>query len=87
MKVKVYKLLTSVTDEPVLLAEFNVRNVYESSFYFRPVPTIGARRCRQIINATYPQSKPESMRLLFEDVESGYRWTQELHRDGTILTM
>lgn len=86
MKVRIYERgNTRNGNTPQLLREYNVRNVYESSFYFRPVPTLSAKRCRGILNELFPHFKAEKELLLFENVETGYKWLQELHRNGTIL--
>ena len=63
----------------------NVKNVYESSFYFRTMPTLSAKRCRQILDVLYPHFKAEKETLVFEWVDNGYTGVQELYRQGTIL--
>ena len=79
-KVRIYTI-----GKKELLAELNVRNVYESSFWFRPMPTISARRCRKIIKSLYPSSKDNIDYLVFEYVDNGFTWIQGLYWQGTIL--
>lgn len=84
--VRIYQRPYNVNNyEPQLIAEYKVKNVYESSFYFRPVPTLSAKRCREILNTLYPNSKVNEDLVICEWVDSGYRWLQEIHRQGTIL--
>lgn len=68
-----------------LIGTYEARNAYDSSFYFRNMPTLSAKKCREILNAVSPNCKIESKTLVFEDVETGYTGVQELHRGGTIL--
>lgn len=77
-KVKVYY-------QSELLAEYNVRKVFEETFYHTPIETLSAQRCREILNKIYPHFKAEKVLLTFEWVDSGYRWSQEIYRKGTIL--
>lgn len=63
----------------------NVKNVYESSFYFRTMPTLSEKRCRQILNTLYPHFKADNEYLVFEWVDNGYTGVQMLYRNGTIL--
>lgn len=63
----------------------NVKNVYDSNFYFRTMPTLSEKRCKQILNVLYPHFKAECQTLVFEWVDNGYTGTQELYRKGTIL--
>lgn len=63
----------------------NVKNVYDSVFYFRTMPTLSDRVCAKILNGLYPHFKAQEEYLMFEWVESGYSGAQELHRQGTIL--
>ncbi len=79
-KVKIYTI-----GKAELIAEVNVKNVYEDSFYHRNMPTLSARRCKQILNDIYPHFKADGITLVFEYVDSGFTWTQQLHRNGTIL--
>ena len=65
-----------------LLAELNVRNVYESSFWFRPMPTISDRRCRKILRELHVKNIDY---LVFEWADNGFTWVQGLYWDGTIL--
>lgn len=57
----------------------------ESNFYFRTMPTLSAKRCKEILNVLYPHFKAESQTFVFEWVDSGYTGVQELNRKGTIL--
>ena len=68
-----------------LIGTYNVRNIYESSFYFRNMPTLSTKRCKEILNSISPNFKIESDTLVFENVETGYTGIQNLHRNGTIL--
>lgn len=68
-----------------LIGTYEARNTYDSSFYFRNMPTLSTKKCREILNAVSPNCKIESKTLVFEDVETGYTGVQELHRSGTIL--
>lgn len=80
MKVRIYEIgCKKVIDE------INVKSVYDSSFYFRPVPTISARTCARILNKIYPDFKAEKEMLVFENVKTGTKEVQYLHRAGTIL--
>ena len=79
-KVNIYKI-----GKTELIASFNVRNVYESSFYFRPMPTLSAKRCREVLNTLYPNFKSNSDYLVFEWDDTKFTWTQNIHRQGTIL--
>ena len=63
----------------------NVKNVYESSFYFRTMPTLSTRRCASILNDLHPQLKAEKETLVFEWIDNGYTGMQELYRKGTVL--
>lgn len=86
MKVKIYQLANNSTNyKNVLLCEINVKNQYESSFYFRNMPTIGERTCKKILNNIYPNFKADGVEFLMEDVETGHRGVQKLYRSGTIL--
>lgn len=79
-KVRIYTI-----GKTKLIAELNVKNTYESSFYFSPMPTISGRRCTKILNELYPHYKADDVQLVFEWVDSGFTWVQGLYRDGTIL--
>lgn len=68
-----------------LIGTYNVRNAYDSSFYFRNMPTLSAKKCREILNIVSPDYKIESETLIFENVETGYTGVQKIHRNGTIL--
>ena len=68
-----------------LIGTYETRNAYDSSFYFRNMPTLSAKKCREILNTVSPNYKIESKMLVFEDTETGYTGTQELYRSGTIL--
>jgi len=68
-----------------LIGTYEARNAYDSSFYFRDMPTLSARKCREILDTVSSSLKIESKILVFEDAETGYTGIQELHRGGTIL--
>lgn len=68
-----------------LLGTYTARDAYESSFYFRNMPTLSAKTCREVLNAISPDFKISSKILVFENAETGYTGMQELHRSGTIL--
>lgn len=63
----------------------NVKNVYDSRFYFRMMPTLSARACAKILNSLYPHFKTEKETLVFEWADGGYTGVQQLYRCGTIL--
>lgn len=69
----------------VLIEELNVRNVYDSRFWHRPMPTIGDRKCKEILKKMYPHMKADGVLVLIENVKTGETYTQKLHRNGTIL--
>ena len=86
MRVKIYELANGRTNyENNFVCEINVKNQYESSFYFRDMPTIGERTCKKILNTLYPNFKVDGIELLFEDSKTGHRGIQKLYRNGTIL--
>jgi hypothetical protein len=68
-----------------LIGTYNVKSTYESSFYFRNMPTLSAKRCREILNSVSPHYKIESETFVFEDTKTGYTGVQKVHRNGTIL--
>lgn len=68
-----------------LIGTYEARNAYDSSFYFRNMPTLSAKKCREVLNAVSRNFKIESKTLVFEDAETGHTGIQELHRSGTIL--
>lgn len=68
-----------------LIATYDVKSVYDSNFYHRNMPTLSAKRCREILNIVSPNYKTSSERLVFENVETGHTGTQEVNREGTIL--
>jgi len=80
MKVNVYTI-----GKKQLIGTYEARNAYESSFYFRDMPTLSAKKCREILDTVSPSFKIESKMLVFEDAETGYTGIQELHRSRTIL--
>lgn len=80
MKVNVYTI-----GKKKLIGTYSVRNAYDSSFYFRDMPTLSAKKCREILNAVSPNYKIGSATLVLEDVETGHTGIQEIHRTGTIL--
>lgn len=80
MKINIY---TSGKKE--LIGTYNVRSVYDSEHYFRNMPTLSAKRCREILNTISPHYKLHSENLVFENAETGYTGSQMLYREGTIL--
>ena len=85
-KVKIYKRPSNATNyELQLIAEYQVKKVFEDSFYHRPIETLSAKRCREVLNKLYPTSKVNSELVIFEWVDSGYKWGQKIYRTGTIL--
>lgn len=80
MKVNIYTI-----GKERLIGTYNVRSSYDSSFYFRNMPTLSAKRCREILNIVSPNHKIESETLIFENVETGYTGVQKVYRNGTIL--
>lgn len=68
-----------------IVENMRVNSVYDSKFYFRNMPTISGKRCRDILKKLYPHFKAESTTLLFENVATGYKGLQDLHINGTIL--
>jgi hypothetical protein len=68
-----------------LIGTYNVKSVYDSSFYFRSMPTLSAKRCIEILNIVSPNYKIDSELLVFENVKTGYIGVQKIHRNGTIL--
>lgn len=80
MKVNIYTI-----GKKQLIGTYNVRNVYDSSFYFREMPTLSANRCREILNIVSPNFKIESATLVIENVETGHTGIQKIHRGSTIL--
>ena len=49
------------------------------------MPTLSAKKCREILNIVSPKFKIESETLVFENVETGHTGIQKVHRTGTIL--
>ncbi|SEU08960.1 hypothetical protein SAMN05443270_3055 [Lacrimispora sphenoides] len=80
MKVNIYTI-----GKKTLIGTYNVKYVYDSSFYFRGMPTLSAKRCREILNIVSPNFKIESETLVIENVETGHTGIQKIHRGGTIL--
>lgn len=80
MKINIYTI-----GKKQLIGTYNVRSSYASSFYFRNMPTLSARICREILNAVSPDYKIESETLILENVETGHTGVQKIHRKGTIL--
>jgi len=80
MKVNIYTI-----SKKKLIGTYNVKNVYESSFYFRNMPTLSAKRCREILNIVSQNYKIESETFVFENAETGHTGVQKVHRGGTIL--
>ena len=80
MKIKIYKV-----GKTELIGEYNVKSVYDSRFYHRNMPTLSAKRCREILNAVCPHFKVESELFVIENVKTGYTGIQKIFRNGTIL--
>lgn len=80
MKVNIYTI-----GKKQLIGTYEARNSYDSSFYFRNMPTLSAKKCREILDTVSPNYKINSQTLVFENVETGYTGAQEIHRGGTIL--
>ena len=80
MRIRIYTIA-----KRQLLVEYNVRSSYESTFYHRNMPTLSAKRCRQILDTVSPHFKVESELFAFENVNTGYTGMQKIHRQGTIL--
>ena len=80
MKVTIYTI-----GKTQLIGTYDARNAYDSSFYFRNMPTLSAKKCKEILSIVSPNFKIESETLVFENVETGHTGVQEVHRGGTIL--
>lgn len=80
MRVKIYTI-----GKKQLIGTYDARNAYDSSFYFRDMPTLSAKKCREVLDNVSPNFKINSKTLVLEDTETGYTGMQELHRGGTIL--
>lgn len=68
-----------------LIGTYNTRNAYDSTFYFRNMPTLSARTCRDILNTISPNYKIDSELLVFENIKTGHTGSQKVFRNGTIL--
>lgn len=68
-----------------LIGTYEARNAYDSSFYFRNMPTLSAKKCREVLDIVSPNFKINSKMLVFEDAETGHTGIQEIYRGGTIL--
>jgi hypothetical protein len=82
MRIRIYTCC-----EKKLIGEYNVKSVFEPSFYHRNVPYISGRRCAKILNELYPHYKVEKEQLVFEKVETGFTLIQYLHRSGTLINL
>ena len=82
MRIRIYTCC-----EKKLIGEYNVKSVFEPSFYHRNVPYISGRRCAKILNELYSHYKVEKEMLLFEKVETGFILSQYLHRSGTLINL
>ncbi len=80
MKVNVYTI-----GKKRLIGACDARNAYDSSFYFRNMPTLSAKKCREILDTISPNYKINSKTLVFENSETGYTGVQEIHRGRTII--
>lgn len=67
------------------IATINVKSSYESSFYFRNMPTIGGRTCAKILNAMYPHFKADGVEVLAVDNKTQNKGIIKLYRNGTIV--
>ena len=68
-----------------LIGTYNVKSVYDSNFYFRDMPTLSAKRCKEMLSIVSPNYKIDSEMLVFENVSTGHIGVQKIHRNGTIL--
>lgn len=80
MRVNVYTI-----GKKQLIGRYDAKNSYDSSFYFRDMPTLSAKKCREILDTVSPNFKINSKTFVFEDAETGHTGVQEIHRGGTIL--
>lgn len=80
VKVRIYKIANHE-----LIGEYNVKSAYEERFYHRDMPTLSAKRCREILNTVCPHCKIESETFLFEDARNGHAGMQPIYRQGTKL--
>lgn len=80
MKVKIY-----ITGRRELIGVYNARSVYDPVFYFRNMPTLSARQCREILNTTSSNYKMNFEEFVFEDVDTGHNGVQKIYKNGTIL--
>ena len=62
-----------------LVENMLIRSKYDSSFYFRKMPYLSGKRCRDILNGK------KSGLFVLEDAQTGYSGLQELFASGTIL--
>ena len=68
-----------------LIDEINVKRLYDNRFYHKPVPTIGERKCKEILKKIRPWFPADGIMVMFEDVETGTKYVQPIHRNGTII--
>ncbi len=68
-----------------LVEELNVRNSYDSAFFHRPMPTIGERKCKDLLKKMYPWIQSDGVQVLVENVKTGKKHTQNIYRRGTII--
>lgn len=80
MKINIYTL-----EKEKLIGTYNVKNSYESTFYHREIPTLSAKRCREILNSVSPNYKIDYETFVIENVDTGYSGIQKIYRRGTIL--
>lgn len=80
MKVNIYTV-----GKKKLIGTYDVRSSYDDIFYFRNMPKLSAKRCREILNIVSPNYKIESETLVIENVDTGYTGYQKIYRNGTIL--
>ena len=69
-----------------LIEELNVRNMFEPSFYRRPMPTIGDKKCRKILKKVSPWYPIESESFLIENVDTGHKHMQKIYAKGTVIS-
>lgn len=68
-----------------IVENMKVKSAY-SNTYYRNMPTLSAKRCREILNKIYPHFKADCCECLtIENAETGYKGLQTIYRHGTIL--
>lgn len=75
----------TIGKKKLIVKNLQVKKLYDSSFYFRKIETIGSRKCREIIKKVNNGFLTDKIFLIFEDVETGRTGAQYLYNNGTIL--